>query len=103
MNVQDAFFYLKKYGGCFPAISETAGLRKKVSKFLHIDEPVVEKLATDFNFDEKTATDKFFSSNTFSKLADISSNLYEKDRTEIDNLRLSEPKSSVRNNNGRKV
>jgi predicted NACHT family NTPase len=47
---------------------------------------------TDFNFDEKTAIDKFFSSNTFSKLADTSNKLYEKDWTEIYDLLLNELK-----------
>jgi len=63
---------------------------KIVSKFLHIGEPIVEKLVTDFNFDEKTATDKFFSSNTFSQLADTSNKLYEKDWAEIYKLFLNE-------------
>ncbi|MCL2041573.1 MAG: DUF3990 domain-containing protein [Bacteroidales bacterium] len=49
---------------------------KRVSKFLHIGEPIVENLVIDFNFDYKTAADKFFSSNTFSKLADTSTQLY---------------------------
>jgi hypothetical protein len=63
-----------------------------VSKFLHIGEPIVEKLVADFNFDEKTASDKFFSSNTFSKLADTANKLYEKDWTEIYALLLNELK-----------
>jgi len=65
---------------------------KIVSKFLHIGEPVVEKLVTDFGFDEKTATDKFFSSSTFSKLADTSNRLYNKDWNEIYKLLLNELK-----------
>jgi hypothetical protein len=66
--------------------------RVRVSKFLHIGEPIVEKLVTNFGFDETTAIEKFFSSNTFSKLADISNGLYEKDWTEIYELLLSELK-----------
>jgi hypothetical protein len=66
--------------------------RKKVSLLTRIGEPIVEKLVSDFNLDEKTATDKFFSSNTFSKLADTSNKLYERDWTEIYNLLLSELK-----------
>jgi len=64
--------------------------RKQVSKFLHIGEPIVEKLVTDFGFDEKTATDIFFSSNTFSKLADTSNHLFEKEWSEIYKLLLNE-------------
>jgi hypothetical protein len=66
--------------------------KERVSKFLHIGEPIVEKLVADFGFDETTATEKFFSSNTFSQLADISNGLYEKDWTEIYKLLLDELK-----------
>jgi len=64
--------------------------RKQVSLFSRIGEPIVEKLVTDFGFDEKMATDKFFTSNTFSKLADISNQLYKKDWAEIYKLLLNE-------------
>jgi hypothetical protein len=82
---------------CFCTVASLQFLKqpdtgKMVSKFLHIGEPIVEKLVTDFNFDEKTATDKFFSSNTFSKLADTSNKLYEKNWTEIYDLLLNELK-----------
>jgi len=82
---------------CFCTVASLQFLKhldngKMVSKFLHIGEPIVEKLVKDFSFDEKTATEKFFSSNTFSKLADDSNKLYEKDWTEIYNLLLSELK-----------
>jgi hypothetical protein len=66
--------------------------RIRVSKFAHINEPIVEKLVGDFNFNEEIAADKFFSSNTFSKLADTSNRLYEKDWTEIYQLLLIELK-----------
>jgi hypothetical protein len=82
---------------CFCTVASLQFLKqpdsgKMVSKFLHIGEPIVEKLVTDFDLDEKTAIDKFFSSNTFSKLADTSNKLYEKDWTEIYNLLLNELK-----------
>jgi len=82
---------------CFCTVASLQFLKqadngKIVSKFLHIGEPIVEKLVIDFGFDEKTATDKFFSSNTFSKLADTSTQFYEKDWTEIFELLLSELK-----------
>ena len=64
--------------------------RKQVSLLSRIGEPIVEKLVADFGFDEKTATDKFFASNAFSKLADISNQLYKKDWTEIYKLLLNE-------------
>ena len=82
---------------CFCTIASLQFLKqmdngKIVSKFLHIGEPIVEKLVAEFNLDEKTATDKFFSSDTFFKLADTSNKLYEKNWTEIYNLLLSELK-----------
>jgi hypothetical protein len=82
---------------CFCTIASLQFLKQMdngniASKFLHIGEPIVEKLVSDFNLDEKTAADKFFSSNTFSKLADTSNKLYERDWTEIYNLLLSELK-----------
>ena len=40
-------------------------------------------LVIEFRIDEETAADKFFSSNTFSKLADTSNRLYEKSWQEI--------------------
>ena len=66
--------------------------RKQVSLLSCIGEPIVEKLVTDFNFDELTATDKFFSSNIFTKLTDPKNKLYEKDLdwTEIYKLLLNE-------------
>ena len=73
---------------CFCTIAslhflEQIGSSKIVSKFLHIGEPIVEKLVIEFDFDEETAADTFFSSNTFSKLADISTEFYKKSWQEI--------------------
>jgi len=64
--------------------------RKYISLLSHIGEPIVEKLVTDFNLDEQTATDKFFSSNVFSKLSDGEIKLYEKGWGEIYKMLLSE-------------
>ncbi|MDR2584668.1 MAG: DUF3990 domain-containing protein [Prevotellaceae bacterium] len=82
---------------CFCTVASLQFLKqlnssKLVSKFLHIGEPIVEKLVTDFGFDETTATDKFFSSKTFSKLADTSNQLYKKEWTEVYNLLMNELK-----------
>ena len=63
---------------------------KKVLKFLHIGEPVIEKLVADFKIDEKTASEKFYSSATFSKLADASTRLCEKNWREVYDLFLKE-------------
>ena len=82
---------------CFCSVASLVFLKnvvseKQISKFSHIGEPIVEKLVTDLAFDEETATDKFFSSDTFSKLADSSNQLQGKDWTEIYKLLLSELK-----------
>ncbi|MDR2148344.1 MAG: DUF3990 domain-containing protein [Tannerella sp.] len=48
-----------------------------------IGEPLIEQFILDFNIDEETATDKFFSSDTFAKLADESTKFYKKTWQEI--------------------
>ena len=82
---------------CFCTVASLQFLKlvdsgRLVSKFSHIGEPVVEKLILSFDFDEKTATDLFFSSNTFAKLADSSTQLFNKDWQEIYKLLLNELK-----------
>jgi hypothetical protein len=76
---------------------KNATTKKQVSNFSHIGEPIVENLITDFDFDEDTATDMFFSSKTFTKLANIETKLYEKPWTEIYKLLLNELKSEIKN------
>ena len=82
---------------CFCTIASLQFLKqvdtsRLVSKFLHIGEQIVEKLVISFGLDEKTATDKFFSSTTFSKLADSSNQVYYKDWTDIYESLLNELK-----------
>ncbi|GHT47401.1 hypothetical protein FACS189440_07790 [Bacteroidia bacterium] len=48
-----------------------------------IGEKIVEKLIIDYGISEKKASELFFSSETFGKLADISTELYEKPWQEI--------------------
>ena len=57
-----------------------------------ISEPIIEKLIVDFNFDEEKATNLFFGSDTYSKLSDTETKLYEKNWTETYKLLLSELK-----------
>jgi len=45
-----------------------------------------------FDFDEQMATDKFFSSDTFAKLSEMETKLYEKNWTEIYELLQNELK-----------
>jgi len=65
---------------------------KPIIKIEDIAELIVEKLVADFGFDEETATDKFFSSDTFSKLADTSNLFYKNDWADIYKLLLNELK-----------
>ena len=64
--------------------------RKIIFSLLHISEPVIENLIIDFSFDEETATEQFFTSQTFVKLTDISTKLYLKDWKEIYKMLLTE-------------
>jgi len=57
-----------------------------------ISEPIIEKLVVDFKFDEDKATNLFFDSDTYSKLSDTETKLYEKDWTETYKLLLNELK-----------
>lgn len=60
------------------------------SDVIIVSEPIIEKLMIDFNFDEEKATNLFFDSDTYSKLSDAETKLYEKNWTEIYKLFLSE-------------
>jgi hypothetical protein len=79
---------------CFCTVNSLRMLKKSNYKPIiiieDISELIVAKLVTNFGFDEETATDKFFSSDTFSKLTDISNQFYQKDWTEIYQLLLNE-------------
>jgi len=72
---------------CFCTVNSLRMLKKTnnnaIIEIEDISELIVEKLVTDFNFDEHTATDKFFSSDTFAKLSDTETEFYKKDWTEI--------------------
>jgi len=98
---EDFFEQLTKYPDpshqiCFCTVNSLRMLKKAnhkpIIKIEDISEPIVEKLVIDFSFDEETAADKFFSSNTFSKLANTSTLLYEKNWIEIYQLLLNELK-----------
>ncbi|MDR1883254.1 MAG: DUF3990 domain-containing protein [Prevotella sp.] len=54
-----------------------------ISEISEIGEPLVEQLMLDLNIDEVKAADIFYSSATFGKLADISTEFYKKNWAEI--------------------
>ena len=57
-----------------------------------ITEPVIEKLIVDYHFDEDKATNLFLDSDTYHKLSDTETKLYEKDWSETYKLLLNELK-----------
>jgi len=57
-----------------------------------ISEPIIEKLIVDFNFDEEKATNLFLGSDTYTKLSDTVTKLYERNWAEIYEFLLSELK-----------
>ena len=96
---EDFFEQLTKYQEpshqiCFCTVNSLRMLKKSNNKSIikieDIGELIVEKLVIDFDFNEVTAADKFFSSNTFSKLSDTPNQFSEKTWTEIYELLLNE-------------
>ncbi len=93
--LDDLKYHEETHQICFCRLKSLMFLAKKnnlkeVSAFSHIGEPVTEKLFQDFGLDEETAMEKFYSSHTFSKLADTSTKLYLKDWKEIYEMLLTE-------------
>jgi hypothetical protein len=60
-----------------------------------ISEPIIEKLIIDLNFDEEKVTNLFFDSDTYNKLSDKETRLYEKDWTATYKLLLNELKLQI--------
>jgi len=60
-----------------------------------ISEPIIEKLIIDFNFDEEKATNLLFESDTYHKLSDAETKLYETDWAGIYKLLLDELKLQI--------
>jgi hypothetical protein len=75
-------------------IENSGDIECKVSE---IGEQLLEQLILDFNIDEETATDLFFSSNTFTQLDNESTKLYKKSWQEIYELLKPEIKNKQLN------
>jgi len=67
------------------------------SEISEIGEPLLEQLVLDFGIDEEKATDLFYSSETFGKLADETTKLHKKTWTEIYEILKTELKNSDKN------
>jgi len=98
---EDFFEQLTKYPEpshqiCFCTVNSLRMLKKtnykSIIRIEDISELIVEKLVADFEFNEQTATDKFFSSDIFAKLSDTETELSEKDWADIYKLLLIELK-----------
>ena len=72
---------------CFCTLDSLQMLEKintKSSRLItNISEPIIENLMLNYNFDEEKATDVFYTSKTFTKLSDKSTEFYLKDWSEI--------------------
>ena len=64
-------------------------------RIIHIDNKIVEALMSDYHKDEIEAPATYYKSKTYSRLADLTTGLYEKDWTEIYKLLLSELKLKI--------
>lgn len=64
--------------------------KQELFRLLHISEPIIEGLVIDFDLNEETASEKFFTSKTFLNLTDISTGFYLKDWAEIYDLLIAE-------------
>ena len=53
------------------------------SKIYHISKDVLQSLITDYGINEIEATDKYYTSNTYTQLANETTEFYKKDWTEI--------------------
>lgn len=67
---------------------------KNIYELSHISEPIVEKLVIEFGIDEQYASDIFFTSKTFSKIADLTNELHLKKWIEIYDLLIIEFKNN---------
>jgi hypothetical protein len=73
---------------CFCTLNSLQAIDCRLGVGVHryivdISEPVIENLILDFNIDEEKATDIFYSSQTFAKLADETTELHKKTWQEI--------------------
>jgi hypothetical protein len=101
---EDFFEQLTKYPDpshqiCFCTVNSLRMLKKvnhkPIIKIEDISELIVEKLVVDFNIDEEQAADRFYSSNIFGKLANISTEYYRKSWQEIYEMLKTELKLTI--------
>jgi hypothetical protein len=70
-------------GRSLQMLNDVAKTKNIECKITEIGEPIIKQLILDFNIDEETAADKYYSSNAFAKLADETTELYKKSWQEI--------------------
>jgi hypothetical protein len=83
---------------CFCTVQSLQALElqkgKIDSKIFHTDNKVLQALMTDFGLSEKEATDKYYKSNTYTQLADETTQFYKKPWQEIYEMLKLELKSN---------
>ena len=82
---------------CFCTVASLQFLKrmdngKRISRFSHINEPVIGRLVHDFGLDDAAAAEIFFDSTTFAKLSDAPNGLHEKPWQDIYELLKTELK-----------
>jgi hypothetical protein len=72
---------------CFCTVQSLQALelsKEKIDRIIFkADDKVLQALMTEYNINELEATDRYYTSNTYTQLADETTELYEKDWTEI--------------------
>jgi len=81
--------HLPSHQICFCTVQSLQALKlsKPIinSKIRHIGKDILQALMIDYKIDEIEATDRYYTSNTYSQLADETTEFYKKDWTEIYN------------------
>jgi hypothetical protein len=85
---------------CFCTLQSLQAIKKTEKtdftyKFKNITRQIIEKLVVEKGLDKMIATDKFYDSNAFSRLADKTTGFYERDWNEIYKLLLNEFKFPI--------
>jgi hypothetical protein len=96
--LEELIFHEPTHQICFCTLKSLQAIKKikkdeMAYKLKEITKPIILSLVANDGFDKAEATDKLYASNTFSKLEDITTKLYEKDWTEIYELLKQELKT----------
>ena len=82
---------IQRYHGSYTAIDEIDSAK------YHIDKDILQALMTDYGINEMEAADLYYTSNTYTQLAEETTEFYKKDWTEIYELLKQELKHGANN------